>query len=157
MQEKTFPKTFNSYDTKKGRVLITPHGPYPVFYGVRGENVESLVNATKILQSDEKLDGYMIFKSNQGTGDHLKNELTVETMKPYASGTVTGIVSNLPKIVKGGHVSFKILSNDHEFWCAVYKPTGMSVIASSLIKGDKILVGGGVRKSSKNFPRTINL
>ena len=157
MQEKTSPKTFNSYDTKKGRVLITPHGPDPVFYGVRGENVESLVYATKILQSDEKLDGYMIFKSNQGTGDHLKNELTVETMKPYASGTITGIVSNMPKIVKGGHVSFKILSNDNEFWCAVYKPTGITMMASNLIKGDKIRVGGGVRKSSKNFPRIVNL
>jgi len=26
-----------------------------------------------------------------------------------------------------------------------------------LIKGDKIHVGGGVRKASKNFPRIINL
>ena len=157
MQEKTSPKTFNSYDTKKGRVLITPHGPDPVFYGVRGENVESLVYATKILQTDEKLAGYMIFKSNQGTGDHLKNDLTVETMRPYASGTITGIVSNVPKIVKGGHVSFKILSNGNEFWCAVYKPTGITMVASNLIQGDKIRVGGGVRKSSKNFPRIVNL
>ena len=108
MQEKTFPYTFNSFDTKKNRVLITPHGPDPVFYGIRGENVDSLVNATKILKSDEKLDGYMIFKSNQGTGDHLKNELNFKTMKPYASGTLSGIVSNIPKIVKGGHVFFTI-------------------------------------------------
>ena len=157
MQEQTFPNTFNSFDTKKGRVLITPHGPDPVFYGVRGENVDSLVCATKILKNNEKLDGYMIFKSNQGTDDHLKNELNLETMKPYASGKLTGIVSNLPKIVKGGHVFFKILSQNHEFWCAVYKPTGMSTIASNLIKGDKICVGGGVRKASKNFPRIINL
>jgi len=100
MQEKTFPNTYNSFDTKKGRILITPHGPDPVFYGVRGENVDSLVYATKILKSDEKLDGYMIFKSNQGTGDHLKNELNSKTMKPYASGKITGVVSNTPKIVK---------------------------------------------------------
>lgn len=46
----------------------------------------------------------MIFKSNQGTGDHLKNELNFETMKPYASGTLSGIVSSIPKVVKGGHV-----------------------------------------------------
>ncbi|MDH3834988.1 MAG: tRNA(Ile)(2)-agmatinylcytidine synthase, partial [Nitrosopumilus sp.] len=157
MQEKTSPNTFNSFDTKKGRILITPHGPDPVFYGVRGENVDSLVYATKILKSSEKLDGYMIFKSNQGTGDHLKNELNFETMKPYASGKITGIVSNSPKIAKGGHVFFKILSKNHEFWCAVYKPTGISTIASNLIKGDKIFVGGGVRKASKNFPRIINL
>ena len=157
MQEKTSPNTFNSFDTKTGRILITPHGPDPVFYGVRGENVDSLVYATKILKSNEKLDGYMIFKSNQGTGDHLKNELNFETMKPYASGKITGIVSNSPKITKGGHVFFKILSKNHEFWCAVYKPTGISTIASNLIKGDKIFVGGGVRKASKNFPRVINL
>jgi len=157
MQEKTSPNTFNSFDTKKGRILITPHGPDPVFYGVRGENVDSLVYATKILKSDEKLDGYMIFKSNQGTGDHLKNELNFENMKPYASGKITGIVSNTPKTVKGGHVFFKILSKNHEYWCAVYKPTGISSIASNLIKGDKICVGGGVRKASKKFPRIINL
>jgi tRNA(Ile2)-agmatinylcytidine synthase len=157
MQEKTSPNTFNSFDTKKGRILITPHGPDPVFYGVRGENVDTLVYATKILKTNEKLDGYMIFKSNQGTGDHLKNELTFENMKPYASGKITGIVSNNPKIVKGGHVFFKIISNNHEFWCAVYKPTGMAIVASKLLKGDKICVGGGVRKASKNYPRIINL
>ncbi|WP_425489652.1 TiaS agmantine-binding domain-containing protein [Nitrosopumilus oxyclinae] len=157
MQEKTSPNTFNSFDTKKGRVLITPHGPDPVFYGVRGENVDSLVYATKIIKTTEKLDGYMIFKSNQGTGDHLKNELTFENMKPYASGKISGIVSNTPKIVKGGHVFFKINSNNHEFWCAVYKPTGMTKVASNLLKGDKISVGGGVRKASKHFPRIINL
>ena len=157
MQEKTSPNTFNSFDTKKGRILITPHGPDPVFYGVRGENVDSLLYATTILKSDEKLDGYMIFKSNQGTGDHLKNELNFKNMKPYASGKITGIVSNIPKIVKGGHVFFKIISKNHEFWCAVYKPTGISTIASNLIKGDKVCVGGGVRKASKNFPRIINL
>ena len=157
MQEKTSPNTFNSFDTKKGRVLITPHGPDPVFYGVRGENVDSLLYATTILKTDEKLDGYMIFKSNQGTGDHLKNELNFKNMKPYSSGKITGIVSNIPKIVKGGHVFFKIISKNHEFWCAVYKPTGISVTASNLIKGDRICVGGGVRKASKNFPRIINL
>ena len=157
MQENTFPNTFNSFDTKKGRILITPHGPDPVFYGVRGENVDSLVYATKILKSDEKLDGYMIFKSNQGTNDHLKNKLNFKTMKPYASGTIMGIVSNSPKIVKGGHVFFKMISENHEFWCAVYKPTGMLSVASNLIQGDKIQVGGGVRKASKNFPRIINL
>ncbi|WP_371504140.1 DUF1743 domain-containing protein [Nitrosopumilus adriaticus] len=157
MQEKTFPNTFNSFDTKKGRILITPHGPDPVFYGIRGENVDSLLYATKILKSEEKLDGYMIFKSNQGTGDHLKNELNFENMLPYASGKITGMVSNSPKTVKGGHVFFKIISNNHEFWCAVYKETGITTIASNLIKGDKICVGGGVRKASKNFPRIINL
>ena len=157
MQEKTSPNTFNSFDTKKGRVLITPHGPDPVFYGIRGENISSLLYASTILRSDEKLDGHMVFKSNQGTGDHLKHELTFENMKPFASGKISGTVSDLPRTIKGGHVFFKIISNNHEFLCAVYKPTGISTTASHLIPGDHISVGGGIRRATKNFPRTINV
>ena len=39
----------------------------------------------------------------------------------------------------------------------MYKETGISTIASNLIIGDEISIGGGVRKASKNFPRIINL
>ena len=67
------------------------------------------------------------------------------------------MVSNKPKTVKGGHVFFKIISQKNEFWCAVYKPTGMTNVAMELIQGDEISVGGGVRKASKNFPRILNL
>ncbi|MDH3610780.1 MAG: tRNA(Ile)(2)-agmatinylcytidine synthase [Nitrosopumilus sp.] len=157
MQQKTFPYTFNSFDNKKSRVLITPHGPDPVFYGIRGEKVDSLLKAKKILKTEEKLDGHLIFKSNQGTGDHLKNIFTKKTLKPYASGKTTGIVSSYPKIEKGGHVFFSINSNGDELRCAVYKPTGISSIAMNLIKGDKICVGGGIRKASKIHPRILNL
>jgi tRNA(Ile2)-agmatinylcytidine synthase len=157
MQQKTFPHTFNSFDNKKSRVLITPHGPDPVFYGVRGEKVDSLLSATKILETNEKLAGHMIFKSNQGTDDHLKNTFTKTTMKPYSSGIITGIVSSNPKIEKGGHVFFSINYGDDELRCAVYKPTGLSSIALALITGDTIRVGGGIRKASKTHPRILNL
>lgn len=157
MQKKTVPYTFNSFDTKKGRVLITPHGPDPVFYGVRGENVDSLLLATKILKTKEKLAGHMIFKSNQGTGDHLKHELDVNNIKPYASGRITGIVSSKPKILKGGHVFFTISSNSNEISCAVYKPTGITSIAQNLIIGDKICIGGGIKKATKKYLRTLNV
>jgi len=157
MQHKTFPYTFNSYDNKKSRVMITPHGPDPVFYGIRGEKVDSLLEAKKILEIEEKLAGHMIFKSNQGTGDHLKNIFTKKTLKPYASGKATGIVSSDPKIEKGGHVFFTINCKGDELKCAVYKPTGISSVALNLIKGDKICVGGGIRKASKTHPRILNL
>ena len=43
-----------------------------------------------MIQPKEKLDGYlMAFKSNQGTGDHLKNEIDVNNFLPYTSGTIT--------------------------------------------------------------------
>lgn len=155
MQKKT--NTFNSFDERRKRVLITPHGPDPVFYGVRGEDVKSLLHAKSILKPDEPLDGYMIFKSNQGTGDHLKNYLDLTDLSPYSSGIVEGRVIDPPATIKGGHVLFSIESNKKRIHCAVYQKTGITNIAKNLIIGDIIKIGGGIRKATKYFPRTLNV
>ena len=157
MQEKTHPYTFNSFDLQKNKVLLMPHGPDPVFFGVRGENSKTLISASKMIQPEEKLDGYLIFKSNQGTGDHLKNEIDVNTFLPYTSGILNGVVDSKPIISKGGHVFFTILAQHKTIHCAVYKPTKITDIAKELIIGDKIKVGGGIRKATKTLPRTLNL
>ena len=157
MQEKTYPDTFNSFDSKKNKVLLMPHGPDPVFYGVRGENSTALISASKMIQPKEKLAGYLIFKSNQGTGDHLKNEIDVNNFSPYISGKLQGTVNSKPTITRGGHVFFSIVTNDIKIHCAVYKQTQITGIAKELIVGDKIKVGGGVRKATKTLPRILNL
>ncbi len=66
-------------------------------------------------------------------------------------------MSSTPKIQKGGHVFFLLSFDNTEISCAIYQPTGLSYIGLNLIKGDKIRVGGGVRKASKTHPRTLNL
>ena len=120
MQEKTFPETFNNYDESRDKILISPHGPDPVFYGIRGETPFSLIAASKLIKQHEKLNGYLIFKSNQGTGDHLRNQIDFENFSPYTSGTITGTVAVSPTVIKGGHVFFAIKSKDNVFRCAVY-------------------------------------
>ena len=157
MQEKTYPKTFNSFDTKKQRIIFAPHGPDPVFFGIRGEDEDSLFHASKMIRTKEKPIGHMIFKSNQGTGDHLHNKLDVRSLKPYLSGTITGRISKEPTIEKGGHIKFSILKQDVEVICFVYKPTGITKDATKLIKGDLIRVGGGIRRSSAKHGRTLNV
>ena len=157
MQSTTFPETFSSYDKENDRVLITPHGPDPVFYGIRGETIKSVVRASTLVNSDEKLDGYMVFKSNQGTGDHLNNELEVDELKPFNSGFLIGEVCNKPVIERGGHVFFSIKVKDRKIRCAVYKPTKITNVAQNLILGDKIHIGGGIRKASKNHGRILNV
>ena len=157
MQSLTFPETFNSYDIESDRALITPHGPDPVFYGIRGENAESVVTASKIVKANEKLDGYMVFKSNQGTSDHLKNELDVNDLKPYTSGFLVGQVCSNPIMVQGGHVFFSIRVKDKKIKCGIYKPTKITSIAQNLILNDKIRIGGGIRKASKNHERIVNV
>ena len=157
MQEATFPRTFNSYDEEKDRILIAPHGPDPVFFGVRGENLDSVIKGASLVQAAEKFDGYMVFRSNQGTGAHLKNELDVFNLKPFSSGTVTGRVVDEPKIELGGHVIFSISKDSQKIKCAVYKPTGITQIASKLMRGDLIKIGAGVRKASQNHQRILNV
>jgi len=157
MQEKTYPNTFNSFDLNKNKILIMPHGPDPVFYGVRGENTQTLISASKMIQPKEKLDGYLIFKSNQGTGDHLKNKINVNDFLPYTSGILSGTVDSKPVITKGGHVFFTIFAENKKIHCAVYKPTKITNIAKELIIGDEIEVGGGIRKSTRTLPRILNL
>ena len=157
MQSITFPETFNSYDIESDRALITPHGPDPVFYGIRGENAESVVTASKIVKANEKLDGYMVFKSNQGTSDHLKNELDVNDLRPYTSGFLVGQVCNNPIMMQGGHVFFSIRVKGKKIKCGIYKPTKITTIAQNLILNDKIRIGGGIRKASKNHERIVNV
>ena len=157
MQNLPNSRTFNSFDEEKNRVLIAPHGPDPVLFGVRGENIESVLKGASLVKAAEKFAGYMVFRSNQGTGAHLKNELDVSNLKPFSSGTITGKISDLPKVELGGHVIFSIIKNGQKIQCAVYKPTGITQIASKLIKGDLVKVGGGIRKASKNHKRTLNV
>ena len=157
MQQKTFPYTFNSFDTEKNRVMITPHGPDPVFYGIRGDDPKSLLKASKLIKTSEKLAGYLLFKSNQGTADHLTNEIDLEELLPYTSGTITGTISKKPTVGLGGHVFFTLSVKDKKIQCAVYKESGMTKIILELEQGDKIKVGGGIRKATKNYSRILNV
>ena len=157
MQSATFPDTFNSYDNESNRVLITPHGPDPVFYGIRGETAKSVITASTMVSANEKLDGYMVFRSNQGTGDHLKNELQIDDLEPFTSGFLVGQVCNKPVTEKGGHVFFSVEAKGKRIKCGVYKPTKITKVAQNLIVGDKIRIGGGIRKASKHHGRVVNV
>jgi len=157
MQQLTFPKTFNSFDESKNRVLITPHGPDPVLFGVRGEDPDAVIKGASLVKSNEKFCGYMVFRSNQGTGDHLQNKLDVENLKPFSSGYVTGKISKKPQTVLGGHVFFSISKNGTTVKCAVYKPTKLAAIAEKMMEGDLVKIGGGVRKSSKKHKQVLNV
>ena len=157
MQQLTFPKTFNSFDESKNRMLIAPHGPDPVLFGVRGEDPDAVIKGASLVKSNEKFCGYMIFRSSQGTGDHLQNELDVETLKPFSSGYVIGKISKKPQTVLGGHVFFSISANGTTVKCAVYKPTRLATIAEKMMEGDLVKIGGGVRKSSKKHKQVLNV
>lgn len=157
LSEETYPYTYNNFDQKNFRVLITPHGPDPVFCGIRGEDPLLTSYFLKNLCIKEQLDGYMIFRTNQGTNLHLTREKSVQEIMPFMSGVINCKVISTPLIIKGGHVIFKIKDKFNKVLpVAVYQPTGLTKLVSLLHPGDRIEVGYGVHLKSEN-QLTLNL
>jgi len=158
MNKATAPYTFNNVDLEKRRVIITPRGPDPILFGIRGETPEIVKKAFEIVKPLEPVERWVIFRTNQGTDTHLKRVEKLSQIKPYHPVIARGIVSANPKIIPRRHVVFSIMDESGQVDCAAYEPTGLlRKIARKLIVGDYMEVYGGVRKPSKNNPLTINL
>jgi len=158
MDKVTAPYTFNNVDQEKRRIVITPRGPDPILFGIRGETPEIVKKAFEIVKPLEPVERWAIFRTNQGTDAHLKRVEKLSQIKPYSPVIARGIVSANPKIIPLRHVVFSIKDESGQIDCAAYEPTGaLRKIARKLIVGDHVEVCGGVRKPPKNNPLTINL
>jgi tRNA(Ile2)-agmatinylcytidine synthase len=158
MDELTQPYTFNNVDLEKRRVIITPRGPDPILFGIRGETPEIVKKAFALVKPLEPVERWVIFRTNQGTDAHLKRAVALNQIEPYNSVIVKGIVSRNPQIIPLRHVIFSIKDKSGEVDCAAYEPTGnLRKVARELIIGDNVEVYGAVRKPSAAKPLTINL
>jgi len=93
MDKLTQPSTFNNVDTEKGRVIITPRGPDPILFGIRGESAEIVKKAYGLVKQLEPVERWVIFRSNQGTDAHLTRVQTLAALEPYSSVIAKGTVS----------------------------------------------------------------
>ena len=151
----TYPLTFNCYDKIHDRILIAPHGPDPVFCGIRGEDPQIVINSLHDVMPTERLEGYMVFRTNQGTNMHLQNELSQSEIRTHRAGYVRCVVTKKPITIRGGHVMFEVSDfSNNKYPVAVYEPTGLGNIASKLLEGDNIDIGVGV---SMNTPHSTNI
>lgn len=158
MDKLTSPFTFNNVDSEKGRVIITPRGPDPILFGIRGETSEVVRKAYGIIKPLEPVERWVIFRSNQGTDAHLRQVEKLSILEPYSSVIIKGTVSRNPRIVPLRHVIFAIKDDSAEVDCAAYEPTGdLRKIARELIVGDTVEVYGAIHKVTTNKPLTINL
>jgi tRNA(Ile2)-agmatinylcytidine synthase len=158
MDRATAPYTFNNVDSEKGRVTITPRGPDPILFGVRGETPEAVKEAFAMVKPLEPVERWIIFRTNQGTDAHLKRVGKLCEIKPYHSVIARGKVAATPKVIPRRHIVFSLEDESARVDCAAYEPTGaLRHAARKLIAGDYVEVCGGVRALSKNHPLTINL
>ena len=158
MDKATAPYTFNNVDLEKGRVVITPRGPDPILFGIRGESPEIVKKAFEMVKPLEPVERWVIFRTNQGTDAHLRRVDKLSQIKPYSPVIARGMVSENPRIIPRRHVVFSIKDESGQIDCAAYEPTGvLRNSARKLIVGDYVEVYGGVRRPSQNNPLTINL
>jgi tRNA(Ile2)-agmatinylcytidine synthase len=158
MDEATAPYTFNNVDIEKGRVIITPRGPDPILFGIRGETPQVVKQAFEMVKPLEPVERWIIFRTNQGTDAHLKKIKKLDQILPYSSVVAKAIVSANPKVIRGRHVIFSIKDESGQVDCAAYEPTDtLRRAARELVVGDHLEVYGGVRAASSGRSLTINL
>jgi tRNA(Ile2)-agmatinylcytidine synthase len=158
MDKATAPYTFNNVDQEKRRIIITPRGPDPILFGIRGETPEIVKKAFTMVKPLEPIERWVIFRTNQGTDAHLKRVAKLSEVKPHHPVIAKGTVAANPKMIPRRHVIFSIKDDSAQVDCAAYEPTGvLRHVAMKLLVGDYIEVYGGVRAPSKKNPLTINL
>ncbi|MHA2146583.1 MAG: TiaS agmantine-binding domain-containing protein [Candidatus Thorarchaeota archaeon] len=158
MDKKMGECVFSNLDRIKDRIMIEPHGPDPVLFGVRGETSDCVIRAGRQVKSKQRVDRWMVFRSNQGTGEHLNHRVEVKNLRPYMAAVVTGKVVAKPKMIEGGHSIFSIEDDSGKVDCAAYEPSGeFRETVMKLIQGDKICLHAGVRPASRTHGLTLNL
>jgi tRNA(Ile2)-agmatinylcytidine synthase len=156
MNAKYEDRTFNNLDPESGRVLLSPHGLDPVLLGIRGYGPQDVLTAFNEVQLCEEVERIMIFRTNQGTDAHLGKPRRAIDLKPHQSGALTGRVDEVPRVLRGGHVIFRLRDDSGLLDCAVYRPTGpLGTAARDLLPGDRVRVCGGVRGRREGTP-TLN-
>lgn len=138
-----FPSLFLCDDPRTGRLLVTPHTGCPVLFGLRARRPETLPQAARIVRS-ERPERWVLFRSNQATGDHLVARAIGE-IAPYEPAMLEGTVAGAPERLAGGHVRFTLGAPDgRTVDCLVFEPTKtLTAPAARLREGDRVVVWGG--------------
>jgi tRNA(Ile2)-agmatinylcytidine synthase len=141
--ERRFPSLFLCTDPHTRRILVTPHTPCPILFGLRSTRRGPLPRALATVVS-EPIDRWVVFRTNQATGDHLPPGDTPE-IRPYEPGRATGTLASAPQRLRGGHVRFSLLRPaGTTVLCMVFEPSKtLSEVARGLALGDRLSVWGG--------------
>jgi tRNA(Ile2)-agmatinylcytidine synthase len=137
-----YPDLFLCDDPRTRRLLVAPHTPCPILFGLRAVRPRAPLAARRMVRS-EPVDRWVLFRTNQGSGDHLVPR-TVSGLTEFRSGVVTGTVTALPEVLAGGHVRFPLTdASGSVVTCLAFEPTKtLPRIAERLIPGDRLRVWG---------------
>ncbi|MBN1455234.1 MAG: DUF1743 domain-containing protein [Methanomicrobia archaeon] len=151
----TYPLTWDTVDYANKNLVLAPHSPCPVLFGVRGDRIDAIVRAYELITA-EPVEREALFITNQGTDSHLiLAEEMQGSLSDYHSYCLEGTVMSEPRPFEGGHVVFQLAiarSREERIDCIAYEPTKQfREIIRSLRVGDEITAYGSFKT------RTLNL
>ncbi len=158
MDQLLAPNVFNNIDSETNKVLIYPAGKDPVLFGLRGETPSVVLEAFSLVETEEPIDGYCIFRTNQGTDQHFKFADSLAENYGVFKGKIE--VIEKPITIHGGHVFFKgqICDSGKEVDVAAFEPSkSFKKIINQLLSEDILMAYGGVKFKKEFKKHSIHL
>ena len=145
----SFYSTFNNIDIKNRYPAIFPKPKTPVIFGVRGVDKNDLITIYDRIKERYNIDdqGYIIYKTNQGTDDHIMPE--PDYLSSMGSYSLTGVISGEPYTIEGGHSFVNFKYKNEEIKLAAFEPTKeFRKVLMSVIPGDIVSAYGSYAKGT---------
>jgi len=157
--EATYPLTWDTVDRANKKLVLAPHSPCPVLFGIRGDSVDAINKAYKRINA-EPAEREMLFVTNQGTDSHLITyDEAKGTLHDHHSYILDGVIKSNPRTIEGGHVVFALAlafaeNTEDRIECMAYEPTkGFRDIIRQLRIGDEITVYGSFKNQTINLEK----
>ncbi|MGC9444509.1 MAG: TiaS agmantine-binding domain-containing protein [Candidatus Methanospirareceae archaeon] len=153
----TYPLTWDTVDYKNKNLVLAPHSPCPVLFGIRGGRVDAVMRAYEIITA-ESVERETLFITNQGTDSHLiPGEELQGSLSDYHSYRIEGTVMSKPRAIEGGHVVFQLAiahPNEERIDCIAYEPTKQfREIVRNLWVGDEVTAYGSFKTGTLNLEK----
>ena len=140
--QRSHPDLFLCHDPTTRRLLVAPHTDCPILFGLRGTTRSAPLSARRSVRS-EPVDRWMLFRTNQATGDHLVPRAAAE-LGAYRAAIISGRVDGPVQVLPGGHVRFDLRDRAGDrLTCIAFEPTKtLPDVARALAPGDRLRVWG---------------
>lgn len=144
--------SFNSWEDRDRKVAMVPGTPCPVMYGFRGDVIADLIRGHSIIKTEPQ-SRWLVFRTNQGTDDHIIPNCPFREFIPNSSYAVRGTVVSRERI-QGGHTFITLQTRYGLLKCGAYGPSReFRHTLDWLTAGDVVEVLGELRDE----PRTLNI
>ncbi|MEK6986441.1 MAG: DUF1743 domain-containing protein [Candidatus Thermoplasmatota archaeon] len=140
--------TFHSFDAEADRLTCVPNTPCPVLAGLRGRDADALLDAglAALRLAAEPFDTWMLWQSNQGSGDHVVRRDAIDAADAGLTVAVAALVTAAPRREAGGHLVVPCMDAESARFDAVaFEPTKrFRDTVEALRPGDAVAVVGAL-------------